>query len=43
VPQLLQIISPALVVRGTVAFSAPAKASTCAVEGLVNLETLELF
>ena len=43
VPQLLQVISPTLVVRGTVAFSAPADATTCAVEGLVNLETLELF
>src|SRR5262249_7737591 len=43
VPQLLQVISPTLVVRGTVAFSAPADSPTCAVEGLVNLETLELF
>jgi hypothetical protein len=43
VPQLLSIITPTLIVRGTVAFTAPADTSTCSVEGLVNLETLELF
>ena len=43
VPQLLQVISPTLIVRGTVAFSAPANSTTCSVDGLVNLEALELF
>jgi hypothetical protein len=43
VPQLLSIITPQLIVRGTVAFTVPADTSTCTVEGLVNLETLELF
>jgi len=42
VPSLLQTISPTLIVRGTVAFSAPAGTSTCTVQGLVNLEALEL-
>ena len=43
VPQLLTIITPNLSVRGTVAFTAPANTSTCTVEGLINLEFLELF
>jgi hypothetical protein len=43
VPSLLQIISPSLIVRGTVAFTAPANSTTCSVDGLVNLEGLELF
>ena len=42
VPSLLQLITPNLIVRGTVAFSAPAGTTTCAVEGLINLEALEL-
>jgi hypothetical protein len=36
------MISTSLIVRGTVAFSAPANSTTCSVQGLVNLETLEL-
>jgi hypothetical protein len=36
------MITPTLIVRGTVAFSAPADTTTCSVEGLVNLEALEL-
>jgi hypothetical protein len=43
VPQLLQVISPSLIVRGSVAFSVPANSSTCSVEGLVTLETLAMF
>ena len=43
VPSLLQVISPTLTVRGTVAFTAPANTTTCSVEGLVNLEALEMF
>ena len=42
VPSLLQMITPTLIVRGTVAFSAPADTTTCSVDGLVNLEALEL-
>ncbi len=42
IPSLLQMITPTLIVRGTVAFSAPADTTTCSVEGLVNLEALEL-
>ena len=41
-PGLSQAISNPLIVRGTVAFSAPAGSSTCTVERLVNAEALEL-
>lgn len=39
VPSLLQMITPNLVVRGTVAFSAPANSAACGVLGLVRLGT----
>jgi PKD repeat protein len=42
VPSLLSMVSSNLIVRGTVAFSAPANTDTCSVTGLVNLEALEL-
>jgi hypothetical protein len=39
VPSLLQMITPNLIVHGTVAFSAPANSSACNVIGLVRLGT----
>jgi hypothetical protein len=42
VPPLTQVVSNSLLVRGTVAFSAPANSATCTVQGLINLEVLEL-
>jgi hypothetical protein len=41
VPSLLQMISPSLVVHGTVAFSVPANSSECNVIGLVRLGTTD--
>ena len=42
VPSLLQMVTQNLIVRGTVAFSAPANTTTCQVEGLINAEAQEL-
>jgi hypothetical protein len=37
-----QVLASPLLVRGTIAFSAPANTTTCTPEGLINLEALEL-